>query len=133
MKIIKKIARRAAKTQFARKALEEKTDLSAFREKPSPRIITGLVILAISYLLGWPAVGFCGFLSVYYNEPLIFVVGGPSIYGFSYLLFFLGIYLAGAVYTRIFLGWAARRALEKILGPGELYSEENEKPVNEDS
>ncbi len=111
------IARRAARTDFARKALEEKADLSPFREKPSARILSGIFLMAFSYIIGWPAVALFGFLSVYFNQPLIVILGGPAIYGISHLVFLGGMYLAGASYTYVFLRWATRKFLEKYLDP----------------
>ena len=65
MKIIKKIANRVAKTKFASKAINDGADLSAFKKKPSARISTGIVLMAISYIIGWPAIGLCETLSFY--------------------------------------------------------------------
>ncbi len=113
---IKRIAERLARTEFARKAIAEKVDLSIFRERPSGRVIAGLFLIALSYLIGWPAVAFFGVLSIYFGQPLILVVGGPVIYGISHLVFIAGAYLAGVKYTYVILRWATRRVLERILG-----------------
>ena len=78
------------------------------------RIILGVSAIGISYIIGWPAVAFLGTLSIYFQEPLIVAIGGPVTYGLSHLVFLLGMYLAGAKYTRIFLRWAARALVEKF-------------------
>jgi hypothetical protein len=109
------LARLVARTGFARKALEEEADLSPFREKPSARILFGIFLMGFSYVIGWPAVALFGILSIYLREPLIFIVGGPVIYGISHLVFLAGLYLAGARYTYIFFRWAIRKFLEKYL------------------
>lgn len=109
------IAAQVSRTEFARKALEEKADLSPFREKPSARILVGIFLMALSYVIGWPAVALFGILSVYFNQPLIVILGGPAIYGTSHLVFLAGMYLAGAKYTYIFFRWATRKFLEKYL------------------
>jgi hypothetical protein len=106
---------RLARTHFASQAIADKADLSAFGEKPTPRLILGLLILALSFLLGWPAVAACGIAAVYFEEPLVLVVGGPGIYGFSWLLWAVSVYLLGKesyTYGRVFLRWAVRRMLE---------------------
>ena len=113
MNVFTIIARGAARTEFARKALEEKADLSPFREKPSARILLGIFLMAFSYVIGWPAVALFGVLSIYFNQPLIVILGGPAIYGTSHLVFLAGMYLAGARYTFVFLRWATRKFLEK--------------------
>jgi hypothetical protein len=112
------IARRIARTGFARKAFEERVDLSVFRSRPSARIIFGLVLIGFSYLIGWPAVAFFSIVSIYFGQPLIFIIGGPVIYGISHLVFIAGIYFAGSKYAYVFLLWATRKALERILGEG---------------
>jgi hypothetical protein len=109
------LARVIARTGFARKALEEKADLSPFKEKPSARILFGIFLMGFSYIIGWPAVAFFGILSIYLHEPLIVIIGGPVIYGISHLVFLAGLYLAGAQYTYIFFRWATRKFLEKYL------------------
>lgn len=108
---------RISRTEFARKALEQKADLSPFREKPSARILFGLFLMVFSYVIGWPAVALFGILSVCFNQPLIVILGGPAIYGTSHLVFLAGMYLAGAKYTYFFFRWATRKFLEKYLGP----------------
>lgn len=78
------------------------------------RIILGLALILVSYIIGWPAVFFLGFLSVYLNEPAVGLVGGPLIYGFSHLVFLVGVLLVGSeVYE--FCRDRARQALRKRL------------------
>jgi hypothetical protein len=43
-------------------------------------------------------------------------IGMPLIYGISWLLFMLGLYLAGPKYGKAISRWAVRVVLEKILG-----------------
>ncbi len=109
MNIIKKIA----ETRYVRSAIEDQADLSAFKEKPSMRIIIGLSVMGFSYIVGWPAISALGIVSVYLNKPLLIAIGGPFLYGLSHLVFMLGMYLAGYNYTKIFLRWATRVAVEK--------------------
>ncbi len=116
LKMIKtKILNRIADTDYVRSALSDKADLSAFKEKPTVRIILGVSAILFSYVICWPAIGALGALSVYLNKPLLVVIGGPLLYGFSHLVFIFGMYLAGAKYSKIFLRWATRIAMEKLL------------------
>ena len=108
--------RRIAKTDFVSKAIEEQADLSAFKERPTGRIIVGISAIGFSYIIGWPAISLLGVMSIYFNKPLIVIIGGPLTYGLSHLVFILGMYLAGAKYTKIFIRWAARVTMEKFLG-----------------
>jgi hypothetical protein len=113
--VIRQSIEKIAATSFVRSAIEEQADLSAFKEKPGPRIIFGLLAIMISYVIGWPAVAALGFLAIKLHEPLLVVVGGPMTYGLSHLVFLLGMYLCGAVYSLIFLRWLTRVSMEKLL------------------
>jgi hypothetical protein len=116
LKMIKtRIVSSIANKDYVRSALDDKADLSAFKEKPSARIIMGVLAILFSYIISWPAIGALGAISVYQKNPLIVVIGGPLLYGFSHLVFLFGMYLAGAKYSKIFLRWAIRVAVEKLL------------------
>jgi hypothetical protein len=107
------IIKRICETGYVRSAIKDKADLSAFKEKPSIRTILGVSAIGFSYIIGWPAISALGALAVYLNRPWLIVIGGPLLYGLSHLVFLLGMYLAGANYTKIFLRWATRMAVEK--------------------
>jgi len=107
------IIKRISETEYVRSAIEDKANLSAFKEKPSIRVILGVSAICFSYVIGWPAISALGALAIYFNRPLLIVIGGPLVYGFSHLVFLLGMYLAGYDYTKIFLRWATRVAVEK--------------------
>jgi hypothetical protein len=115
--MIKRLLYRISKTRYVRSAIEERADLAALKQKPTRRVIIGLIVIAVSYILGWPAVGAMGILSVTFQEPLVLIIGGPLIYGISHLVFILGMYLAGAAHTKVFFRWATRVSMEKLLGP----------------
>lgn len=102
------------RTRFAREALEGEADLALLRAKPTPRVWAGLVLVGLSYAIGWPAVGLLAWLSYLLREPLIVAIGGPLTYGLSHLIFLLGSYFAGSHYANILLRWAARRLLERL-------------------
>lgn len=115
-----KIIMKIADTTFVRTAIEEQADLSAFKEKPSLAVITGVVLIIISSLLGWPAVALAGIVAIQLNEPLVAVIGGPLVYGFSHLVFLLGMYFSGAKYSLIFSRWLVRVVMEKLLTLADL-------------
>lgn len=114
MTIKRRILQKISQTDFAQKAVRDQADLSAFRKRPTPRIILGVSAILFSYVMGWPAVSALGALSIYFREPLVVAIGGPVTYGLSHLVFLAGMYLAGAKYTKIFLRWATRVALERL-------------------
>jgi hypothetical protein len=115
-RITQKVLRKAADTRFVQKAIADKADLSPFKERPSPRAMAGIVAIGISYIIGWPAVALLGIVSIHLGKPMIAIIGGPLTYGLSHLVFILGMYLAGADYTRIFFRWATRKTMEKLMG-----------------
>jgi len=100
---------------FVRKAIEDKADLSAFREKPSFRLLAGVFAIAFSYCLGWPMVGLMGIISLKTGNPWFTVIGGPGFYGLSHLVFMAGMVLSGAEYSLIFLRWLTRITMESLL------------------
>ncbi len=109
-----RIVTRLVQVRFVREALEEKTDLSSLRAKPTPRVWVGLGLIGFSYIIGWPAVGLLAVISYRLREPLIVVVGGPVAYGLSHLVFLAGSWFAGSYYAAIFLRWATRKVIENL-------------------
>lgn len=113
--MIRQSVLKIAATGFVRSVIEEQANLEAFKEKPTPMVLVGVFAIAFSFLIGWPAVAALGFLSIKFNEPLLAVIVGPLVYGLSHLVFLLGMYLSGAVYSMVFLRWLTRVSMEKIL------------------
>jgi len=109
------LIRKIAAKDFARRAIEEQADLSAFKKKPDLRIILGLCALGCSYLICWPLISGLTTLSIILGEPWILLIGGPFSYGLSHLTFMFSMYLVGEKYTRVFLRWLTRITLEKFL------------------
>ena len=103
------------KTDYVRSAIAEQADLSAFKEKPTPIVLAGVFAIGFSFVIGWPAIAALGVLSIKLQNPWIVTVGGPLTYGLSHLVFLLGMYLSGAVYSLIFLRWLTRISMEKLL------------------
>lgn len=111
---LRKLIRKIADIDFVRIAIEEEADLSAFKEKPSLQVLTGVLLICMGSFLGWPAVAVLGVLAIKLNEPLVAVIGGPLAYGISYPVFMLGMYFSGAKYTMIFFRWFSRVTVEKL-------------------
>ena len=116
MSILKKTAHYFARKSFCRNAIDEHADLSVFEEKLTLPIISGMVLIAFSYVIGLPAVVVLGVIAVKLDEPLIGIIGGPLIYGISTLIFIIGVKLTGKKYIVALGRWLARIVLEKILG-----------------
>ncbi len=112
--MLKHLIQYLAQTDYVRSAIKEGADLTCFRQKPTPRIIWGLVVIAISYAIGWPVVGILGLIAVYLNQPLIVAVGGPAFYALSHLTFMAGAWLAGANHAKAFMRWATRQVMLKL-------------------
>jgi len=114
-RMISRIITKIGNTPFVHNAIVEKADLTAFKQKPSARILLGVFLIGFSYIIGWPAVGALAGLAIYLQEPLVAIIGGPLTYGVSHLVFLAGMYLAGAKYSGIFLRWATRIVMEKLM------------------
>ena len=107
-----------ASTIPGQKAIREKTDLTAFKERPSTRFLTGVGLILISYVFGWPMVGLFSFLAAYFQNASL-LIGGPITFGFSHLVFLAGMYLAGRgslKYVEIFFLWSLRSLAERLTG-----------------
>ena len=107
------IIERISRTAYVRSAIADKADLSAFKANPSFRVKLGIAIVLFSYVIGWPAIAVLGYIAVSIDNAWLIAVGGPLLYGFSHLVFLLGMYLAGYDYTKVFLRWAIRVVVEK--------------------
>ena len=115
MNIIKKIANGIAKTKFASRAINDKADLSAFKEKPTARNFIGIFLMCCSFIMGLPGVGLIGVLSFHWHEPLLIIIGGPLLIVLAHLVFFVGMYLSGGNYFMVFFRWATRATIEKLM------------------
>ena len=115
MNLINKLANGIAKTKFASRAINDRADLSAFKEKPTAQNFLGIFLICGSYIIGWPAVGLMGAFSIYWSEPLLIIIGGPLLLIIAHLVFLAGMYLAGGKYVMVFFRWATRVTLEKLM------------------
>jgi hypothetical protein len=115
LNILKKLANGIAKTKFASRAINDGADLGVFKEKPTVQNILGIFLMCCSYIIGWPAVGLIGALSIYWHEPLLIIIGGPLLIIIAHLVFLAGMYLAGGKYVMVFIRWATRVTLEKLM------------------
>lgn len=114
--IRKTISQYLAGKNFIQKMMEHPADLSEFKERPTPRLIVGLILMVLSFLLGWPAVFALSFLAVRLQEPLIAVFGCPTTYGLSYVVFFIGAWMARAPhYLNTLTRYTMQSFLKKIL------------------
>ena len=108
IKVLQYLSRR----KWVVRLLDNPVNLGEFKKRPTPRLVIGLVLMGLSYLLGWPSVAALGYLAVCLQEPWIAVIGCPAIYGFSYLVFIAGAWLSRAPH---YLGLVARYALQSLL------------------
>ncbi|MHB8828938.1 MAG: hypothetical protein ACYC6Q_05350 [Syntrophales bacterium] len=115
MNIINRLANGIAKTKFASRAINDGADLSAFKEKPTARNFIGIFLMCCSYIIGLPAVGLIGALSLYWHEPLLIIIGGPLLLAIAHVVFLAGMYLGGGKYIMALFRWATRVTLEKLM------------------
>jgi len=110
--IRRKIAKYLAGRKYIIEILEYPTDLSEFSERPTKRVTTGLILMGLSYIIGWPAVAALSVLAAWFREPMIAVIGCPTTYGLSYLVFIVGAWLARAPH---YMGTLARYTIQYFL------------------
>jgi hypothetical protein len=63
-------------------------------------------------VMGWPAVIAFSVLAAWLHEPMIAVIGCPTTYGLSYVVFIVGAWIARAPH---YLGTLARYVLQSFL------------------
>ena len=95
--------------KFIQKILETPADLSEFKERMTPRLIIGLILMVLSFIIGWPAVAALSVLAVWFKEPLIAVIGCPTTYALSYVVFIVGAWLSRAPH---YMGNLARYTIQ---------------------
>jgi hypothetical protein len=110
--IRKKIAQYLAGKKYIKEIMENPADLSEFKERMTPRLITGLILMALSFIIGWPAMAALSVLAVWFKEPLIAVIGCPTTYALSYVVFIIGAWLSRAPH---YMGIMARYTIQSFL------------------
>ena len=115
MSLLRSIARKLAQTKFGQKSLSEPDGLSILKQRPGTRVYVGLVLMAMSFLIGLPTLAFLSYLSVKISKPMIIAVGGPVVILLVHIMFGVGVYLAGQNYAIKMLQWATKRFLQKYL------------------
>ena len=110
------IIERISRTDYVRSAIADKADLSAFKARIRFRNKLCIAIVFFSYVISWPAIALLGYIALATDRAWLLTVVGPLLYGFSHLVFLVGMYLAGANYFKIVLRWAIRVLVEKMMG-----------------
>jgi hypothetical protein len=90
-----------------------------FRERPSPRVLAGLVLLGVSYLVAWPAIAALGAAAAWLGRPKL-LLGAPVLYGLSWAIFAVGLALIGSkslVAARALGVTLVRKLAERCLPP----------------
>ncbi|MBA4393974.1 MAG: hypothetical protein C0407_10515, partial [Desulfobacca sp.] len=113
-RLVRPLASKMAASPYVQGALKEQVTLEVFKTRPSPKFFFGLGLMLFSYVLGWPMVGLFSVLSGYFQNPSLLIVG-PAFYGFSHLVFLLGLFLTGRdslTYSDVFLRWCLHKLVE---------------------
>jgi hypothetical protein len=100
--------------RFFQRILQQELDLGCLKRRPTAREQFGIFLVLLSYVIGWPAVAFFGFLSLYLKQPLVLIIGGPLTYAASHVVFLVGMYIAGKDYATVFMKWSIKKACEKL-------------------
>ena len=113
-KLVQNCQKNLVQKQFFQRILQEELDLCCLKRKPTAREQFGIFLVLLSYVIGWPAVAFFGFLSVYLKQPRVLIIGGPLTYATSHVVFLVGMYIAGKEYAMVFMKWSIKKACEKL-------------------
>lgn len=118
MSLRHRLGRRLLRLAFVRSAVEERADLSAFAGRPPPRLILGLVLIGLSFIVGgWPTLATIAGVAVYLKDAWVALLA-PLAYGLSWGIWALGMLIAGPDtlrYGRLFGRYLARRSAEWLL------------------
>ena len=117
-KLVQNCRKNLVQKQFFQRILQEELDLRCLKRKPTAREQFGIALVLFSYVIGWPAVAFFGFLSLYLKQPLVLIIGGPLTYGTAHVVFLVGMYIVGKDYAMIFMKWSIKKACEKLSAGG---------------
>lgn len=106
----------------ARKAVRDGADLERFRRPMDRKLRVGLLLLALGMLTGWPAVALLAAMALVLKEPWILALGGPMAYALSWIVWGVGVLVAGIAslaYLQDVNRWLLRRLVEGLFGgPG---------------
>ena len=53
---------------FIQEMMENPADLSEFKERPTPRLIIGLILMVLSFIMGWPAIAALSVLAIWWQS-----------------------------------------------------------------
>jgi hypothetical protein len=56
--------------------------------------MAGLLLVGASHVIGWPAIAALGAVAAWTGQPKL-LLGGPALYGLSWIVFAAGLALAG--------------------------------------
>ncbi len=113
MPLLRSFARKLAQTRFGQKSLTQPDGPSILKQQPGRRVYVGLILMAMSFLTGLPALAFLSYLSVKLSKPMIIAVGGAVVVLMVHIMFGVGVYLAGQNYAVKLLHRATKRFLQK--------------------
>jgi hypothetical protein len=107
----RRLAMFLARTGYGEKVLAQEADLSALRRKPSFSLYMGLALIALSYIVGGPAIVLGGYMAVMGAGSWIMAAAAVAVFILVHLVFAAGAWLAGANYAAVLLHWVVRRFL----------------------
>lgn len=114
--IKRKIAQYLVGKKYIKEILENPADLGEFKERPTLRLIAGLILMVLSFIMGWPAIAALSAMAVWFKKPLIAIIGCPTTYALSYLVFIVGAWLSRAPhYMEILVRYTIQGFLRKLI------------------
>lgn len=114
---------------FIQRRLNENVSLKDIPFPPPKEIPIGLALIALSFTIGWPGVGVFGITSLLSGNVYWLLIGGPLIYGLSWIVWGIGMAFVGPESIRegnIVLRWLIKKGLLRLLAqnPNQFSSSE---------
>jgi hypothetical protein len=110
---------RLMRIEYIRRAVQEHADLTAFNHRLPARLIAGLLLISVSNLICWPGISVLSGLAIRDRAPLLLALGGPIIYGITFLCSVAGMVWCSGKDARVFFRWRVRRWVDWLLAHGE--------------
>lgn len=115
MVLLRSFACRLAKTKFGQKSMTRPDGLSILKKRPDRRVYVGLILIAMSYIIGLPALAVLSYLSMKLSSPMTIVVGGPAAILLMHIIFGAGVYFSGQNYAVELMQRATKQFLKKYI------------------
>jgi len=97
LKEINRVVKWILKKEKVKKWIYNSTHSTIEKPEMTYRIMIGIFLIIFSFAEYYGGMVVCSVLAVYFESPEIVVIGVPLLYGLSWIIWLLGMYLLGKV------------------------------------